>query len=478
MSTRAAVKDAAFFKKTASVSEEKVLTALAVTAQEHDRPAITAFVEHLEKHGFSKKESASRLLNNARVSVKVNKTIHEVRLTRALLESLMLGAGRLWDDAQRNDALALIDRVGAVVKKEGGEAASKNFYSHVLFDAASVCHDKVFAQDLMKRGANPDTVDQSWAFDRAGPRNVFTEAVLHINAAVASVLVPSIDAEKAENVINDFVQPLKPYSPSLSALGSLALAVRIRPHDVFELMSAFDQHFSVERTAPLRARVLSFYLAESHANHASWEESVVQELLGKPESATLQALASQALVDAQDNGLREKKSNGKGTPLWQELLEHALKTHCHEVVGLFGERLKVKAAQDPSAMLRLTLEKTGHPSLYFSHRFKPTLQVLQTNGHRFDNAMLEHPPAVHMIAEARDEPEVRAAKLAVLLDLGVDPHQKDARGHSTSIYLLGEGLEQWQKVVRAHEARQAANNVLSEIENLEWTEAASKSRKP
>lgn len=465
MTSKTVPKNAAFFRTLAESAPECLDAVLAGTQVNRDRQAIAGLVQYLEEDGFPLQTSQSMLWGNNAIKQTVNGEAVVASLSSVVLSTLAPDKAESFSDAAREEALGTVDRLVAVYNKDAMGFGKKKFLNDMLFQAAGTVHDHDFATGLIKRGADANTEALSRSENSPAKIFVFMEAVVHGNAAVASAIAPSVWPSLQGHMLNHIVNPSGSQKNEKAALVGMAKALRLHSQDAFELIKAIESHFEPYKTNELRAHLLCAYLGDSFDYAVPWKNDVVLGLVGEPGSPQTNAMQAEVALSA-----KNLPTSSDEVDVWRQLIGKALVTHCHEVVGLFSAHLHeqaVHATKIPRNALSLVFTKSLHPSFFDAKNFQATIETLVSKGIKLDNAILGHTPAVHLLAKTNEDASVRAAKLAILLGMGVDPHQKSATGSLATSHLKKSGLPEWEGVVRSFEARSAANSILLDIEACE-----------
>ena len=468
MTTKQAPVDAAFFRTMAGYTEDALLSMFPVIAKTRDRDALNGLLTFLEEDGFPNPKTGSAFSKNNLFDVLVNGSKEKMSLSRLVVCVLSNPDKSPFTEEARQDALAVVEkclRIHTAHEASNSANTKSTFLDRALFDSISVIQDAEFITSLKEMGAETNSRNHSWMPNHFTDCEAITEAFRHQNMAAVEALIPHLWESHAGSFIDGVVAPYSTPENKPEVSNSMAKAFQEQPEAVLRVFSAMEARFGSENTAKARCRVLSTHLRNCCEQNVSWDEQSVVRLIDQT-SESRQAMQAGASNDAQ--GIKTESAEYKGkVQIWRELFENALKVHCAPAVSMFEDRLKAshgfdyKRTQSPMHFLCSTVSP---PQMFEPQRFKATLKCLIDNGHDISRSETGHPPAVHMIAKAKDDAQVRAQKLAVLLSFGADPFQHGQFGTSVSPTSKDGGKAAWDAVVRSHGARKAAMTLLDEID--------------
>lgn len=209
-----------------------------------------------------------------------------------------------------------------------------------------------------------------------------------------------------------------------------------------------------------------------------WDPAVVDALMGLPGSQKLASLQAPLTQWAQEsNALGKDGWNMSANALhhWgAELAVYATKAHCTSVLERLPKSVLEDAHRQKPILLPLNAVSASHhqddsEASHEAHPLPPkdafakTLTLLQDAGHDLGLRLGEaENTLVHALAQA-DTPD-KHDRLAVLMDLGLDPHSDNAN-QQIPMELLPhhEDFNRWNAVIDAHQARQSVQSVLNAL---------------
>lgn len=465
--------DVAFLRSLSEASELSLLTFLSANALKQKKAVFHALAELLEQDGFV---PGGLLAGKSAVKLHQEFGTVDTSLSLCLLQAFAPQSqsgddtktpGKRWRDDEREEAMALVTRFAGL--HTPGSAERQQLLDALLFQSCKFVHDAPFAKKLIELGANPDSRMASSVEKKFSNAYLIQEAAEHGNAALAGVVFPRVRVNLKDSVVGGFVQEYSNYSAlenQQSPGSALAYTLAQCPGEISDFLSVFDQELGSDKTAPLRARILSYYLLAMREQGQQWSSTCIDAVMGPPGGAATLAMQKAATQDA-DN-VEAETVDGAFKPL-RELYCQALKSHCPSVVALFSQRLRkendfnFKKPEDP--LHWVCTATAGSPGVFDENRFRATLEVLVAHGHRLERVDTKHPPAVHLVAKSGDEETIRLQKLKVLLEMGVDPFCKSQTGVTAKHHVPPAGKDAWEGLARSFLAREVASDMLKELVN-------------
>lgn len=460
--------DASFFRKLATFSEDAVLGTLAGIAKHRDRNALDGLLDFLEEDGFPNPKTGTAFSKNNTFNVLIDGEKQKISLSRLVMVVLANPDKSPFTDEARQDALSVVEKCLRI--HDAHEAANSaktrsTFLDRALFDSIGVVRDADFITSLKAMGAETNTRSYSWKDGQFDDCDAMTEAFRHQNMAAVEALIPHLWDSSANNFIDAVVAPYSMPTNQPAAPNFIAQAFQEQPGAVLRVFAVMEEKFGAEDAAKARCRVLATHLHNCWDLSAPWDEQSVVKLIDQTDKsrAAMQAGASEDAKGIVTEQIEYKQN----VQIWRELFENALKAHCTPAVSLFEDRLKASREFDykrPESPMHFLCATVSPPQMFEPQRFKATLQCLVDHGHDMARCETKHPPAVHMIAKTKDDPQVRAQKLAALIALGADPRHPGQFGMAASPSAKDGGKAAWDAVVRSHGARKAAMSLLDEID--------------
>lgn len=231
------------------------------------------------------------------------------------------------------------------------------------------------------------------------------------------------------------------------------------------------------RAMQLRREMLEKHLSHCHEKGDQWEPGIVSELMLPTHQAPQPVLAPLLRLLENVPVLQFFVRNGPPCLLdepeflpWMDLARAAIKSHCTPLVTALlplierDNHAEQNACFNRKTRLGFFLAFEGPfqaPSESFDPlHFRSTVRTLMLAGLDLNDTATQ---CLHRLAAGGGLHTV--AKLAILLDLGIDPNAKTPQGYGAVSHLRSdEHTAHWLAVVHSFEARQQAKAMLREME--------------
>lgn len=457
-----------FFRTLASLSEEAVLGTLSGIAHTRNRDAMNGLLQFFDEDGFPNPRNRTSFTINRKFDVQYEGEKEKISFSRFLMLVLAPENNGAFSDEQRKDALEVISlclRIHEKHEKANSTQTKSDFLDGLIFDSASLVQDKAFFLSLIEMGASPQCRRGTWKESIFDECYLMTEATRHGNFALVEASVPHLQNVHAENLAMNLVAPYTSSKPGETTL--FAQALQTHPESVINAIDSLDAKLDPEKIAKVRARVLSMHFEDCVENKKPWDENIVMKMVGDANSDSQAVIRLAAEEDAKTVKTEAPKNGPGQLQIWRELFEHALKAHCEPVVSLFEDRIKNSCDFDfkrPESPIHFACAHATPEETFDRQKFKATIQCLVAHGQDLSKCETSHPPALAMIAKTKDTAQVRAQKLAVLLELGVNQDQKNEFGMNISPTAKDGNKTSWNDVLRSFGARKAALSILEEMD--------------
>lgn len=464
--------DVAFLRSLSEASELSLMTFLSACAMKRKKDVFHALADLLEQDGFVQ---GGLLAGKASLSLCLLQAL--ASQNQGAIGIDVKKQGKRWSHQEREEAMILVTRFAGL--HTSGSAERQHLLDTLLFRSCEFMHDAPFVKKLIELGANPDAYMASAAEKKFGSNYLIQEAAEHGNAALAGVVLSGVRENLKDNVVGGFVQTYRSLDDQPSPCRALALTLAQHPDEITDFLALFDQGLGFDKTAPLRARILSYHLLTVREQNQPWSPTCIDAVMGPPGGPASKAVHKAAMQDAEK--VKEEVQSDVVDKVFKplrELYRQALIGHCPSLVALFSERLReendfdYKKPQDP--LYWVCTAPKENPGVFDEHRFRATLDLLIDHGHRLDRVDTRHPPAAHLVAKSNQESEnSRLQKFKVLLEMGIDPFQLSQTLTPAQFHLPKGEKGAWEGMARSFLARQVTSDELKNlIKEMDGTHGA------
>lgn len=463
-----------FFEHLQGASSTATLSALSAFSRQRNFDAMNAFITHAEQHGLGS------LAKDLRMTVLVEQTEGELvvqeRFTQTLARTLapppcrshrlkdatMLAAAP-WT-AQQAD---FFDRCIGLLSSD---MLSTELLARFAFDMAGLVPHAPAMDRLLDLGVSPAS---KMAAQKGDDITMVREAILWGNLEVATLLIKRLPEAKVVTMIDEVTTSLSMSHASLKEQ-------RTRPETLRMIQIYMDKDEPCVQGAPLDTRLNDFLKATDEKAGEAQSAALRTVLLDRylemctrtvtaqvwtPEGLALVmgARPGQALGETATAHYICDPTHEKGNVQRVAIVQRALHAHCKDVLQACATLLAsvdnnyfkfpVNTVNDESRTL--TINGASRPQ--GDERFRDTLTFMASLGHDLNGADLLH-------TLARNKKEDKLRKLAIVLDLCVDPWVKNSKGRTPSTTAAkGEARDEWNHVVHAHQARCVSRQAIEKM---------------
>lgn len=343
-----------------------------------------------------------------------------------------------------------------------------NLLNNVLFEFSSRGGDPALVAHLVDEGANPDIPRESrYKNAISTPLTCFGEAVAHGRLDKAIALLPYTNPDAAIKTLQHICEghPPVPGEQQQQFLESTLMGGKLAkaPAPVLEFLDKLDAEFGAETARGVRGTVLKGYLKHCNGFGRNWDSNTLELLCTKHSPSSPSSLWR----DFHD------LFEGEGSPTWltfgswMHLARDALYVGCAPVLEALAPMIRQQSVNGMCEGLDIGKSLRGTPmgDPYVPEQFKAAMSVLVAQGLSMNTTGDKDVPLVFNLAATGKH---TLSKLAILLELGMDPHAQKEPGDTKPVtdFIMDPAVKsRWESIVRSFEARKTAHGLLSELDS-------------